>query len=791
MLKHSHLFKTLFLLLAVVAGGNAWAETVTIWSEDFSGYSADDVPSGTITLPHTGTTLHANGTLTYACANGNGTSPSATKVWAEKLAGGTSPELLVGKYGKSGNTGGKFTATVPLNNIEGTLTLKFNTNKQKLHVYSTTTGVSGEYDATPAAAGQQTATFTGITSDMTSITLVFQAYSSNVRLDNIILEGTSTAPSYTITAISNNDAWGTVSGTTTITASPKDGYKVVADDGGYTVTSGTATVTNNGDNTFSVSASSDCTVRINFEAIPTHTLSYSISPVAAAGTVTLSSSSVREGSTATATAAANAGYKFTSWSISGTGATLSSTSDNPTTVTMGTADATVTANFTAVTTYPVHWSVNGNEVKTDNVEENTAIEFPTAIGGVPAGYTLTGWVAAANKIDTPTDTDPKANYVKSANATAEVTYYAVMALVGTSDANGELANSDITSTFEDHAYGDAEESAIVDDVTWTFRGNRGGANPWIQIRSDATPSYVKVGVDGYINSVKLQISNASNSSGGVNDISKHGDFSGTVYLESSYQSSPSGELASSTVPASAKEVTLNITNSKSSEICIQTSGPARIWNIVAYYTSNVYSGFCTSVPDASVTVSAASYATFCDLVARDFSASKITVYTAKSIGTSVQLTEVTDGIVPANTGVILYKDGGTGTAKNIPAAVTAKTTLADNELIGVNEVTNVAYAGEGSKKNFILSKESAGVGFYKAAAEGANLAAHRAYLSTENVAAAREFLGFTDDETTGIETVNNVQCSMFNGQCFDLQGRRVAQPTKGLYIVNGRKVVIK
>jgi len=85
----------------------------------------------------------------------------------------------------------------------------------------------------------------------------------------------SAGSSYTITAESNNDSWGTVSGTTTITASPKSGYRVVSGDGGYTVTCGTATVTNNGDNTFSVSASTDCTVRINFEAIPSHTVTWS------------------------------------------------------------------------------------------------------------------------------------------------------------------------------------------------------------------------------------------------------------------------------------------------------------------------------------------------------------------------------------------------------------------------------------------------------------------------------------------------------------------------------------
>ncbi len=73
--------------------------------------------------------------------------------------------------------------------------------------------------------------------------------------------------SYTITATRNNNDYGTVSVTgTTITATPAAGYKVMSGASGYTVVSGTATVTNNGDNTFTVSPSSDCTIRINFES---------------------------------------------------------------------------------------------------------------------------------------------------------------------------------------------------------------------------------------------------------------------------------------------------------------------------------------------------------------------------------------------------------------------------------------------------------------------------------------------------------------------------------------------
>lgn len=72
---------------------------------------------------------------------------------------------------------------------------------------------------------------------------------------------TINAPSYTVTAQSNNPSLGSVSGTTTIIATPNAcvGYASPA----YTVTAGSATVSQDG-NTFTVTPSSDCTVRINF-----------------------------------------------------------------------------------------------------------------------------------------------------------------------------------------------------------------------------------------------------------------------------------------------------------------------------------------------------------------------------------------------------------------------------------------------------------------------------------------------------------------------------------------------
>lgn len=91
--------------------------------------------------------------------------------------------------------------------------------------------------------------------------------STAVRVIDDITITYTPAVSYTITATRNNDSYGTVSvDGTTITATPADCYQVISGTGGYTVTSGTASVSHTGtSNTLTVTPSTDCTVRVNFE----------------------------------------------------------------------------------------------------------------------------------------------------------------------------------------------------------------------------------------------------------------------------------------------------------------------------------------------------------------------------------------------------------------------------------------------------------------------------------------------------------------------------------------------
>ena len=85
------------------------------------------------------------------------------------------------------------------------------------------------------------------------------------------------------------------------------------------------------------------------------------------------------------------------------------------------------------------------------------------------------------------------------------------------------------------------------------------------------------------------------------------------------------------------------------------------------------------------------------------------------------------------------------------------------------------------------------IGFYKVKSNVTNIPGNKAFLVlTSTEAQAKSFvLEFEDGGTTGIETIENSKKSTEEGVYYDLQGRRVENPTRGIYIVNGKKVVIK
>lgn len=160
---------------------------------------------------------------------------------------------------------------------------------------------------------------------------------------------------------------------------------------------------------------------------------------------------------------------------------------------------------------------------------------------------------------------------------------------------------------------------------------------------------------------------------------------------------------------------------------------------------------------------------------------------SEATGNYASLTQVT-GSLPANTGVILK---GEGTHQFITSA-DAATTIESNLLAGSVENTYVAGPA------YVLANGTNGVGLYKATlnkdAEGAVGTTHflnnanKAYLPAATGAESRFLVfNFGDDNATAIDGIEAE--STANVVVYDLAGRRVQKAQKGLYIVNGKKVI--
>ena len=151
--------------------------------------------------------------------------------------------------------------------------------------------------------------------------------------------------------------------------------------------------------------------------------------------------------------------------------------------------------------------------------------------------------------------------------------------------------------------------------------------------------------------------------------------------------------------------------------------------------------------------------------------------------------------VPAGTGIFLR--GQAGESYNIPKSTSQSYYV---NMLKAHVTAGPVAQTEGSLTNFLLGKVNDVIKFYAASAN-ASLGDNKAYLQVptsfiSNPSSAREVNIVFEEDITGISNA-----SRLNGEenkFYDLQGRLVYGPSttngqlkKGLYIVNGKKIVIK
>ena len=164
-------------------------------------------------------------------------------------------------------------------------------------------------------------------------------------------------------------------------------------------------------------------------------------------------------------------------------------------------------------------------------------------------------------------------------------------------------------------------------------------------------------------------------------------------------------------------------------------------------------------------------------------------------------------VVPAQTAVVLECNSTNPADNQLLPQGDEKFNPSDNRLCGTffGEAINGLTVKDGTGAEHNVTRDNIRafnintadsrnpIGFYKVKSNVTNIPGNKAFLVLTNAEAqAKGFvLEFEDGGTTGIETIENSKHSTEDGVYYDLQGRRVENPTRGVYIVNGKKVVIK
>lgn len=164
----------------------------------------------------------------------------------------------------------------------------------------------------------------------------------------------------------------------------------------------------------------------------------------------------------------------------------------------------------------------------------------------------------------------------------------------------------------------------------------------------------------------------------------------------------------------------------------------------------------------------------------------VDAYIAKQDGENIVLQKIT-GALPANTGVILSSENATEYIPTARTTETEATEIADNKLVAT---TGSAVADDVNA--YILSKnenETKAV-FKKLSATNRTIAQYKAYLKLDaGTQPANLSLAFAGSNLTGIQNVT--ETSAKSKTAYDLAGRKVGKLQKGIYIVNGKKVIVK
>lgn len=238
--------------------------------------------------------------------------------------------------------------------------------------------------------------------------------------------------------------------------------------------------------------------------------------------------------------------------------------------------------------------------------------------------------------------------------------------------------------------------------------------------------------------------------------------------------------------------TTNFSNKEGKEISVSVAANDVIY-LVNTSSSNIIAlleaSFVPTTADAvtkTVNITNAGYATFSATQNYDLP-SGLEAYIVSGVNeTTATMTKVDE--IPACTGVILKGAEGSYT---LTSKETTSVDVSSN-MLKANITDYTLPADDGTNYNYILVAGASSAVFKHSSGSG-TLAANKAFLRTTTNVTSSGAPGFTLDFGTGTTGITEIEKSVNAGNeaVFNLNGQRVAQPKKGLYIVNGKKVIIK
>ena len=493
----------------------------------------------------------------------------------------------------------------------------------------------------------------------------------------------------------------------------------------------------------------------HFNALPTYALTITASP-AAGGTISRSPNYTEylENEEVTLTATPNTGYTFVRWTKAGAEVSTSATYA----ITKEAIAEEYVAEF--VPQIAVSYNVSdGSKGTTPNALTTVYYDYGTEFT-VPynwyiskEGYTMTAWTDGTNEY-TP--------------GTGTITL---------------TENVELQPVFTENAQSLTRNTA-AQTVKWGFNHKNGGA-PLINCEG-YTGYYVKrVNVNGtnldvalYLNEVsgcvvsgtkgKVFNTNRENAQVRVNSLITIPAVKGmTVVIEAD------GTISTTTVGGNT------YASKDGNKYTFNYNGENGTTDIVVLDANTYWGSISITFPKTAtyVDVTSVGYRTFASSSALDFSEAieGLTAYKATMSGKTVNFTPI-DCAVPAATGMLIKAAEG---RYYIPLAAGTPDAIS-NAFVGVTSSQTID-AG-----SFVLMNGAQGIGFYKTTSTF-TAGANTAYLPADVVANAKTFIGF--DEAMGIESPKTEKTA--NSQWFNLAGQRVVQPKKGLYIQNGKKVIVK